>query len=115
MEATMERADLNRLIGAQIYKERVIRKLSQEALAATAGVSRNFISRLENGNNTAKIDTYYRIACALDTPLSKLFCAEHSSSTQEELQYLLSDCSAKEVHALIEILRTSKSQLALFR
>jgi len=52
----MNSTDLNHWIGGQIYRERIARKISQEALAEAADVSRVFISNLENGNCGAKID-----------------------------------------------------------
>ena len=46
----MSKDDLNRWIGTQIFAARTARKLSQEALAEAADVSRVFISQLENSN-----------------------------------------------------------------
>ena len=109
----MTSTDLNHWIGAQIYRERIARKISQEALAEAADVSRVFISNLENGNCGAKIDTYYRIAYAFGISLCELFRGSEVAGTVEDILLLLSDCSHKEIRALTEILRTSKMQIAL--
>jgi transcriptional regulator with XRE-family HTH domain len=49
------------------------RDLSQEALAADAGVSRAHMGRLENGANAATLDTVTSIANALDIDPLVLF------------------------------------------
>jgi transcriptional regulator with XRE-family HTH domain len=111
----MNSSDLNRWIGVQIYRERIARKISQAALAEAADVSRVFISNLENGNYGAKIDTYYRIACAFDISLCELFRGSEVTAAAEDMLFLFGDCSHKEIRALMEILRVSKTQIALLR
>lgn len=107
----MNRTELNRWIGSRIYKERVARKISQETLAEAAGLSRVFVSMLENGNGAAKIDTYYRITCALGISLCELFRENDFIETADDILSLLSDCSSKEIYALAEILRVIKLHL----
>lgn len=109
----MNQNDLSRWIGEQIRKARTSKKLSQEALAEAAQVSRVFISRLENGNQSAKIETYYRIACALDISLCTLFKANDDYDPLNEVIFLLSGCSSDEVCAYAEILRLVKSKFQL--
>ena len=101
--------DLNRWIGSNIYRERGIQKMSQAALAEAANVSRVFISQLENGNQSAKIDTYYRIACALDISLCTLFRSAEDS-VADDILLLLDDCTDSEMCAYIEVLRVVKKQ-----
>ena len=108
----MSQSDLIRWIGEQIRKERISHKLTQEALSEAIGVSRSFISLMENGNKAAKTDTYYQIACALDISLCELFRDEESSAIADEISLLLSDCNSKEARALIEILRTIRIQFS---
>jgi len=115
MMRKMNQEELNRWIGSQIYRERIDKKLSQETLAEAVDISRNFLSMLENGNKAAKIDTYYRIACALDISLYRLFHGNENREITEDILFLLSDCTPKESHALFEILRVAKMQLALFQ
>ena len=111
----MSQKDLNRWIGFQIRQARVARKLSQELLAEAAGLSRVFISRLENGNVSAKIDTYYRIACALDISLGELFQGSENRKVIGDALFLLSDCSKDEVRSYTEILRVVKAQFVSLR
>ena len=65
--------DIKRGIGKRIFTERTAKNLSQDALAEALNLSRTFISKLENGNATAKLDTYCRIACVLEISLCELF------------------------------------------
>jgi len=111
----MSSKDLNRWIGSQIYKARVARKLSQEALAEAADVSRVFISQLENGNGAAKIDTYYRVACALDISLCELFRGNENDGLLDDILFLLNDCSPDEIRAYMELLRVVKNRFIPIR
>jgi transcriptional regulator with XRE-family HTH domain len=111
----MNTKDLNRWIGANIYKARSTRRLSQESLAEAVDVSRVFISQLENGNQSAKIDTYYRIACALDISLCELFRRNDETESMDDIFSLLHDCSSDEIRACIEILRVVKYQYTLLQ
>ena len=52
--------------------ERLRRKLSQEALAAKAGLSVSYISMLERGQRTPPLDTLESIAKALAVNASTL-------------------------------------------
>jgi transcriptional regulator with XRE-family HTH domain len=52
--------------------ERLRRKLSQEALAAKAGLSVSYISMLERGQRTPPLDTLESIAKALSVNASAL-------------------------------------------
>jgi len=104
----MNPKELNLLIGSQICKARVTLKLSQEALSDIAGVSRVSISKLENGNQSARIHTYYRIACALDISLSELFRGNETTRSMDDILLLLCDCSDSEMRAHTELLRVVK-------
>ena len=59
-------------IGQILIKLRKHKKLSQEALATTAGVSQATISRLEKQEQTANIKTLAKLARALEVGLSEL-------------------------------------------
>lgn len=61
-----------RALGDRIREVRRARKLSQEKLAELAEMDRQAIGRIELGQQAAYIDTLFRIADALDTPLADL-------------------------------------------
>ncbi len=48
------------------------RGFSQEALAHVAGISRNYVSLLELGENSVSIAALFPLAAALEVPASEL-------------------------------------------
>jgi transcriptional regulator with XRE-family HTH domain len=57
---------------ANLKHERVRKKLSQEALAAKAGLSVSYISMLERGQRTPPLDTLETLAKALSVSATSL-------------------------------------------
>ncbi|HTT71302.1 MAG TPA: helix-turn-helix transcriptional regulator [Anaeromyxobacteraceae bacterium] len=55
-----------------LKSERLRRKLSQEALAAKAGLSVSYISMLERGQRTPPLDTLESLAKALSVSATSL-------------------------------------------
>lgn len=64
--------DSNKAFGTALREQRLKRSLSQEALANEAGVARNYISLLELGQRSPKLDTMLAISGALHINLSLL-------------------------------------------
>ena len=64
---------LSEIVSTNLKKTRLQRSLSQEALAARAGLSVSFISMLERGQRSPPLDTLERLAKALRvTPVQLL-------------------------------------------
>ncbi|MEV7112315.1 helix-turn-helix transcriptional regulator [Streptomyces anulatus] len=61
-----------RALGTRIRAARTDRAMSQERLGELSDTDRQTINRIEQGHHATRIDTLYRIARALDTPLSRL-------------------------------------------
>ena len=61
-----------RLSGQVIRRLRRERGLSQEVLSGLAGIGRTHLSMIENGEKKANMETMWRIADALDIPLSQI-------------------------------------------
>lgn len=59
-------------IGRIIGCLRTKKEMSQEALSGLAGISRSHLAMIENGHKTARIDTLWNIAGALEVKLSDL-------------------------------------------
>lgn len=71
----MARGDLQagrRLLARNLRRLRLERKLTQDELAAEAGVRQALISELESGKIDVRLDTLQRIASALDARLAEL-------------------------------------------
>ena len=73
-----------RLIGQRVRTRRLALGLSQEALAAVAGVSPESIRRLERGKTSPNLTTFGKIAEGLQSSVS-LVLAEHKSTELTEL------------------------------
>ena len=58
--------------GVVISRLRVQKGLTQESLSGLAGIARSHLAALESGEKTAKLDTVWRIAEALDIKPSEL-------------------------------------------
>jgi transcriptional regulator with XRE-family HTH domain len=61
-----------KVFGMRLKHLRVERKLSQEALAAKVGVSREYIARLEGGHHDPPLSTLERLAKALNVKVGRL-------------------------------------------
>ena len=61
-----------RLTGKVIRQLRRKRGLSQDVLSGLAGIGRTHLSMIENGEKNANVETLWRIADALDMPLSQM-------------------------------------------
>lgn len=66
------RIHINLAFGLALREYRTQRGIAQEALAAAAGLDRTYISTLELGRSTPKLDTMLAISEALNVELSVL-------------------------------------------
>lgn len=78
--------NLIELIGIQITKKRAEKKMSQGELSKKSGLSRTYISQLEN-NNLDSIDLFKldKICNALDTSLVSVLTMAHCEAELKEL------------------------------
>mgnify|MGYP004649637389 CR=1 FL=1 len=60
-------------IGLRIAQKRINRKLSQEKLAELAGLSRNYIGKIERGERKATLDVLRQITTVLNYSFEELF------------------------------------------
>lgn len=61
-----------KIIGANIRKERKRQLLTMEQLAEKAGISDNFLGKIERGEGMPSLSTIDSIACALDISIDFL-------------------------------------------
>jgi transcriptional regulator with XRE-family HTH domain len=59
-------------LGLRVQKLRTVRRLSQEALAKRAGISRGYVARLEIGRHDPTVTTVRKLAKALGVPVMAL-------------------------------------------
>lgn len=71
------------MLRRRLREIRLARRLTQEQLCDLAGISRDAISRIENGSRTPSIPTLERIIKALDISWSGLFDRDRESGTNQ--------------------------------
>ena len=95
-------------IGRGIRMAREIRGLSQETLAARAGINNSFLSQVERGLKAPSLKTIHAIARELDVPVSQLFADEDATTSavvEREVADILDAAPADRKKALVDLLR----------
>jgi len=80
------------MVGAQIRRFRIKKRISVSDLARRAGVSKSLISQLERGNVNPSIETVRAIASALEVPTFTLFLEQddnHGTLVRKDQRLLL--------------------------
>ncbi|MEM6533129.1 MAG: helix-turn-helix transcriptional regulator [Myxococcota bacterium] len=83
-------------VGETIRVRRKAAKLSQEKLAARAGISRVSLTRIENATQTPETDTLRKIATALEMGLDELTGGTVTKVTGREVLEILLDSPWKD-------------------
>lgn len=65
-----------RIVGAVIKQKRKEKKLKQNELSEEVGLSRNYISDIENGRYLPSVDALYKLATCLEIDLNTLPMSE---------------------------------------
>lgn len=84
-----EQVDIKPLLGSlarRIKERRAALGLSQEKLAERAGVSTNFLARIEISGKTPSLRTLAQLANALEVPVSELLAENASKVRLDEAQ-----------------------------
>lgn len=64
--------EIRRIFASNLRRLRAERRLSQEALAAAAGIDRTYVSALERAKYSVSLDTLAKLANALNAPPAAL-------------------------------------------
>lgn len=76
----------NHLTGQTIRALRRKSGMSQEVLSGLAGIARSHLAMIECGTKNPNVDTLWRIAEALEMPLSNLILLVEQAHCQQEAQ-----------------------------
>jgi transcriptional regulator with XRE-family HTH domain len=68
----MDESELPQRFGSAVRQLRLDRGISQERLAALAGIDRAYMGYLERGQRNPTLVTIHRVAKALELPMSEL-------------------------------------------
>lgn len=69
--------------GKTLRRERAIRAISQEQLAARAGISSQHVSLIERNAKDVRLNTLIRLAAALDLSVSELLRATEETQAAD--------------------------------
>ncbi len=73
----------SKAFGIIISRLRISKGITQERLAAFADIARSHLTALENGKKVARLDTFFRIAQALEiSPTDLMRLTEQESARQ---------------------------------
>ena len=105
-------------IGSRVKFHRLRNKISQEELADLAQISRVHISYLERGDRIPSLDSFIKIANALNVSADELLAdnllVTGNNMNSEELDILF-DCSVDEQQILLRNMRALKDILRSYR
>ena len=76
--------DFNRLVGQKIAASRKKKKLTQSKVSKGTGISRNYISDIENGRYAPSMHTFMLLASFLDMDLSFLTNYDGNTRSKEK-------------------------------
>lgn len=113
--------NLSRLLGTLAERVRERRKalgLTQEQLAELAGLSTNFLARMEMSGRTPSLATLTRIADALEVRVSDLLTEDHIGEWQAEATEIaeaLDSLSSPDSALAVELIRSVIDHLKRYR
>ena len=101
-------------VGARIREERNRKGWSQSKLSEISSISLPHISDIELGKKRMKLETFLKIAEALQVStdtLLRLDIPEVKEQYDSELSGILSDCTSKEIESIFRIIKEFKSSM----
>lgn len=102
------------VIGKRIREIRMQKDLTQAALAEMSGIEPSNISHIERAATKLSLPTLVSIANALEVSLDELVYSNLKKSNHiscSMIDELLQDCSAAELKAIYEVIKTTKTVL----
>src|SRR6185312_4589375 len=112
----MGKNDVKKHFGAAVRLRRDHLGISQEELAGRAGLHRTYISDVERGARNVSLESIFRLATALEVPLSVLFArleelssdqpARPSVSAEELVDILIVEDSSPDAEVTIKALKS---------
>ncbi|MFA7073713.1 MAG: helix-turn-helix transcriptional regulator [Endomicrobiaceae bacterium] len=99
------------LIGRRIKEERQKRGLTQEELAVKAHIGTKFIGNIERGVSKPSLDTFIKIAKALNISCDLLISEDknkkkrYKKPVSKHLEYLVSEFPGDEQNQLVKVIK----------
>lgn len=97
-------------IGTRLRDARESLGLSQEAVAARAGLNTSYLSQIERGKKAPSMDVFVRLATAVNLTLAELFADQEGSTPSldvREVERLLEAVPDERRPALLALIRAA--------
>lgn len=101
----MEKGELMILIGNNVRRYRMERKMTQEELASLIGKNSSAIARIEGGTRMMSIPTLRSVAEVLNVSCDALLQVPGEGTGQENICHLLADQSGSSLRKLEKVLQ----------
>lgn len=101
-------------IGVRVRRMRKARGLTQQMLAERSGQEPSNISHIERGATKLSLPTLVSVANALGVTADQLLCDSIQATGtvfQQELTYMMADCTHAELRIITETVRALKDSL----
>ena len=107
----MLKEDVYTTISKRIKEERKKLSLTQEEVAFKAEIGTKFLSSIERNTSKPSLDTFVKIAKALNTSCDNLIQNKYKNSTEEDnsissVKYLFANLSKKQQKQVIDIIKS---------
>lgn len=105
-----------KIIGRRIKEMRIIKGLTQAELAECTDLSVSYISHIETGRKTTSINSLINIVNELGITVDELLYGiqeNYHFEYKSELEFILEDCTKREIEILINILCSIKKLIKL--
>ncbi|WP_413854432.1 helix-turn-helix domain-containing protein [Candidatus Ruminimicrobium bovinum] len=108
----MFKEDIYTTISKRIKEERKKLSLTQEEVACRAEIGTKFLSSIERNTSKPSLDTFIKIAKALNTSCDNLIRNTHNNSTIDDsiinsVKYLFSTLSKKQQKQIVDIIKSA--------
>lgn len=107
-----------KMLGTNIQSKRKARNLNQEELAFRVGISRNYMSMIENGKKEVSITFLVEIAKNLGCTVNDFLIGSQTydtTDTAREIENLLIDCNHTEKIIVLEMCMAFKNALINYK
>lgn len=98
-------------LGKRVKQQRLAQKMTQAQLAEKAGITAQYLSHIENGNQKMSIAVFSRICNALNVSADKILYNRSPESLRhisEEIDLLLADCNPTERNGILHLVQEVK-------
>lgn len=107
-----------KMLGTNIQSKRKLKHLNQEELAYRVGISRNYLSMIENGKKEVSITYLVGLAENLGCTVNDFLIGNQNYDTTDaanEIERLLIDCNPTEKIIILKMCMSLKNALVVYK